>query len=215
MEIKMKRKIAIIGLFILMGVMVGCGKNVDSERKTNLSESSQTETISSQQPEITIVITEENSSETEVTEDINTAENTKEAIIEGTSTADNMSETTDNPNYYQICTALSKEEVEAFASKVKQQILSHNWADIAEEIAYPITVGDITYENKEEFASGDFDDILDDAFMKAIEAESCKNMFCNWQGIMLGTGQLWISEVLNDDLSSQGLKITAINVIGE
>ena len=37
-------------------------------------------------------------------------------------------------------------------------------------------------------------------------------MFCNWQGIMLGeTGQIWINEVLDEEYTSQGLMITAIN----
>ena len=40
----------------------------------------------------------------------------------------------------------------------------------------------------------------------SLEAENCREMFCSWEGIMLGeAGQVWIAEV------SQELKITGIN----
>lgn len=40
-------------------------------------------------------------------------------------------------------------------------------------------------------ASGSFDDNLADDFFTALEEEDCKEMFCNYQGIMLGeTGQV-------------------------
>ena len=47
--------------------------------------------------------------------------------------------------------------------------------------------------NSAEFleASGSFDGSLDDAFFSALENEDCVEMFCNYQGIMLGeTGQV-------------------------
>lgn len=114
-------------------------------------------------------------------------------------------------NSYEVCTSIPKAEVEAFAGQVKQQIVSQNWKGLSENISYPITVGDTTYQNSEEFAAGDFSESLSQKFIDAVEAETCTDMFCSWQGIMMGNGEVWISEVLNDDASSQGLKVTAIN----
>ena len=41
-----------------------------------------------------------------------------------------------------------------------------------------------------------------------LEEEDCKHMACNWKGIMPGkTGRVWVTEALNQDGSSQGLKV--------
>lgn len=117
-----------------------------------------------------------------------------------------------NKDYYAVCTDIVKEEVEAFASQVKRQILEQNWAALAEEIAYPITIAGVTYSDKTAFLAADLSFILTDTFVQDLENETCVDMFCNWQGIMLGNGEIWFGEVLNEDLTSQGLKVTAINI---
>lgn len=54
--------------------------------------------------------------------------------------------------------------------------------------------------------------VIDEDFIKAIEAESCRDLFCNWQGIMLGeTGQIWIGDVYDETQTSHELKVTGIN----
>lgn len=112
-------------------------------------------------------------------------------------------------DFYWMCN-FSKDEVEDFAKEVKQQILDYDWEGLSEKILYPITIGEMTYETKEKFAAEEF--TFDDRFRKLLQEESCEDMFCNWQGMMLGeTGQVWISEFLNEDLSSQGLKVYGIN----
>lgn len=106
--------------------------------------------------------------------------------------------------------AISSQSAEAFAKAVRQQILAYDWNGLSEKIMYPITIGDTTYQTKEEFAAEEF--TFDDSFRKALEEETCENMFSNWQGIMMGeNGQVWISEVLNEDLSSQGFQVSGIN----
>jgi hypothetical protein len=137
------------------------------------------------------------------------AEQTTEKITEEITEAD--SSTTDNEDYYSVCTNLSKSEVEAFAKEVKDQILKKDWTGLAEKVSYPITIAGVTYNGSGEFSNADLDAAFDTDFMTAIEEESCTDMFCNYQGIMLGNGQVWISEVLNDDMTSQGLKILEIN----
>lgn len=120
---------------------------------------------------------------------------------------------TDN-GYYQAATTISSAEVELYAAQIRQQFLMQDWSAISSEISYPITISDITYENREDFlnASNSFGSNLNKAFLTAVENEDCVEMFCNYEGIMIGeSGQIWIGEVLNADFSSQGLKITAIN----
>lgn len=115
---------------------------------------------------------------------------------------------------YRVATSISSVEVERYAAQVRQQFLAHDWTTVASEIAYPVTISDITYSSSAAFleASENFEVDLDEAFFSALEAEDCIEMFCNYQGIMLGeTGQVWIGEVLDENLVSQGLKIIAIN----
>ncbi len=115
---------------------------------------------------------------------------------------------------YGVATSICSVEVERYAAQVRQQFLAHDWTTVASEIAYPVTISDITYSSSAAFleASENFEVDLDEAFFSALEAEDCIEMFCNYQGIMLGeTGQVWIGEVLDENLVSQGLKIIAIN----
>ncbi|MDE6846239.1 MAG: hypothetical protein K2J99_10810 [Lachnospiraceae bacterium] len=116
--------------------------------------------------------------------------------------------------YYSAVTDRTCSEVERYAVRVKQLFLEHDWAAISTEISYPITISDITYSNSADFldASNSFDNSLEEAFFTALEKEDCTEMFCNWEGIMLGeTGQIWISEVLDAESNSHGLKIIAVN----
>ena len=118
-----------------------------------------------------------------------------------------------NDSYYSIVTDIPRAEVESYAAQIKQQFLEHDWSAISAEISYPIMIADITYNNSTDFlnASNGFEDNLQEAFFSALEEEDCVEMFCNWEGIMLGeTGEVWISEVLDEESTSQGLKIIAI-----
>ncbi len=116
--------------------------------------------------------------------------------------------------FYRVATSISSVDVERYAAQVRQQFLAHDWTAVASEIAYPVAISGVTYSSSAAFleASENFDGNLDDAFFSALEAEDCVEMFCNYQGIMLGeTGQVWIGEVLDESLASQGLKIIAVN----
>ena len=114
---------------------------------------------------------------------------------------------------YAVCTDISTWEVERFAKRVRKQILAGDFESIADEIAYPITVDGIPYEDKTAFLRADFVQNPSTSFTDVIRNETGELMFCNWQGIMMGNGEVWFSEVLNNDGSSQGLKIIGINGI--
>lgn len=111
---------------------------------------------------------------------------------------------------YNMVTDLSNEEVEPFAETVKQQFLNHDWKSLSENLQYPITIDGVTCNNPDEFLSADFEASLNPVFFEKLEEEDCREMFCNWQGIMLGeTGQVWLNEY------SGTLKISAVNGLTE
>ena len=114
--------------------------------------------------------------------------------------------------FYAVCTALSKSEVEQFAKEVREMILSSDWEGLSQHISYPITVGGVTYEEGDSFAAADLEELLDLDAVAAIESEDCVDMFCNYGGIMMGNGEVWINEVLKEDLSSSGLWVTSLRI---
>ena len=119
-------------------------------------------------------------------------------------------------DFYSLATDLPASKVEQFAKKVKQQLMIQDWDALSGELSYPVTVDGVIYDTPEEFLAADFGADLNPYFFVELEEETCSRMFCNWSGIMLGkTGRVWVVEALNDDLSSQGLKVRAINGLNE
>lgn len=112
-------------------------------------------------------------------------------------------------DYYAAATSFSKSEVEAFARKVKEALLSEDWDALASLVSDPVTVGD-TSCSLEEFRDMDLSSGLSDELTEALEQEDCSDMFCNWQGIEMGDGQVWISEVVDAD-GKGTLKVISIN----
>jgi len=117
-----------------------------------------------------------------------------------------------NADFYSVCTSLSKDEVEQFAREVKDLILSSNWTVLSEHIAYPITMGGIVYEDSVSFVTAPFEALLDTNAIEAIQNENCTDMFCKYSGIMMGKGEVWIGEVINEDGTSVGLRVIALSI---
>lgn len=115
---------------------------------------------------------------------------------------------------YAVATDKSAWEVERFARKVKRQILARDFRGLCEEIAFPITVDGTVYQDREAFLGADFIQDPNPAFLDALQKEPCGNMFVNYQGIAMGEGAVWIGEILDDNLVSQGLKVYGMNGLG-
>lgn len=114
-------------------------------------------------------------------------------------------------DYYEVATSISASEVEKFALGIKEDVLSGDWASLSEKISYPISINGFTLNESSDFKELDFDGKLSQEFVNAISSESCREMFCNWQGIMMGsTGQIWFAGV-DEGSGTWELKIIGIN----
>ena len=118
-------------------------------------------------------------------------------------------------DYYIIATGVTagvtSEEVEQFAEEIKNDILKRDWDALSEKISYPIAINGTTVTNREDFLKLDIDGKLNQEFVEAIRAETCRKMFCNWQGAMMGdAGQIWFGNVDNGTGTSE-LSIIGIN----
>lgn len=173
-----------------------------AESSVSPSEQSEKEEQSQEKTTASVPVTEMKKPETQETE---TTENTELVSDEQV-----------DSELYTLATNIPKAEVEQYAKQVKQQFLDRDWKALSEKFTYPITIGGTVYENPDEFLAADFEADLNPYFFVELEEESCENMFCNWSGIMMGeTGRVWIVEALNEDFTSNGLRIRAVNGLTE
>ncbi|MEE1256221.1 MAG: hypothetical protein UHN47_06885 [Lachnospiraceae bacterium] len=112
-------------------------------------------------------------------------------------------------NCYAGVTQKSQEEVEEYARQVKELFLNHKWDKIAEMISYPIEINGIVYRTPSEIEHIQLEQNYSEMFMSALGQESCQAMYCDSDGICLGSGEVWIAEV--EQNGSKELKIVSIN----
>ena len=123
--------------------------------------------------------------------------------------SDESIQSSETEDYYMTSTGVTAEE--QFAEEIKNDILKHDWDALSEKISYPIVINGTTVTNREDFLKLDIDGKLNQEFVEAIRAETCRKMFCNWQGVMMGdAGQIWFGNVDNGTGTSE-LSIIGIN----
>ena len=111
---------------------------------------------------------------------------------------ENIQSSETEEDYYMTSTGVTAEEVEQFAEEIKNDILKRDWDALSEKISYPIVINETTVTNREEFLKLDIDGKLNQEFVEAVRAETCRKMFCNWQVVMMGdAGQIWFGNVDN------------------
>lgn len=107
----------------------------------------------------------------------------------------------------------SDQDVEDYVSKIQNYVVNDNKELLAEQVQYPITVKinskATKIQNKDDFISK-YDEILYPDYKKVIINAFTKYLFANYQGIMLGNGEMWINEVPITGNNSK-LMIIAIN----
>ncbi|HMM22036.1 MAG TPA: hypothetical protein PKA10_15060 [Selenomonadales bacterium] len=117
-------------------------------------------------------------------------------------------------NVYIDAGARSTDEVERFAAKLKNDILSRNKNEVAAEVAYPIIVyakgQKVTINSEQEFIE-QFGEIFYPEYVQAIAKCFPVNMHSSYRGIMFGDkGQIWLNYLIFDK-SSVKLMVTGIN----
>jgi uncharacterized lipoprotein NlpE involved in copper resistance len=107
----------------------------------------------------------------------------------------------------------SDQDVENYVRKIQNYIEHDNKEQLAEQTIYPITVkinGKATeIQDKVDFINK-YDEILYPEYKKVIINAFTKYLFTNYQGVMLGNGEMWINEISTTDNNSK-LMIIAIN----
>jgi hypothetical protein len=109
----------------------------------------------------------------------------------------------------------SDDDVENFMKLVKSSVLNGDKEWIANHISYPIKTNifknkAITIKNKRQLIAH-FDQIFHQEFKDMIKSFCVCNMFNNYQGVMLGRGQIWVNNQPDSSEEKFNYTITAIN----
>ena len=122
----------------------------------------------------------------------------------------------EDPDYYSPVTAMEKSEVERLAAAVREAYLVEDWAAIAGMIRYPINMyPDVKVNNAEEFLAYMDGKTVHESDRAVMEAESCRNMFFNGQGICFGDGEIWMNDIHYMTDEPPVLEIVAVSGIVE
>lgn len=191
----MRNKIVqIIMIGVLCFTLVGCATNGTKEETQDENTSTATESSSMQADKI-------ETNTTTKQEELDTQQ------IQDTSAL--STQTQGDDDIYSIATDISKQDVENYMDKVKAAIVNQDMETLYPLISYPITIKGTEYKTQESLKAANLK--FDESYIQEVQKADTKDMFCNYQGIMLGNGEVWIAEVLNKDNTSQGLKIIALN----
>jgi len=98
----------------------------------------------------------------------------------------------------------------AFFDNLKKAVAAGDKAAVAAMIEYPFqaSIGgkSIKIRDTAHFIA-DYDQIITAKVKHALQGQTYETLFANWQGVMVGDGEIWFSGVGDADV----IKITAIN----
>ncbi|MFC4877025.1 hypothetical protein [Microbulbifer halophilus] len=58
----------------------------------------------------------------------------------------------------------------------------------------------------------DYDKVFTSKVRKAVSSQTYPNLFANWQGVMIGDGEIWFGGICSDETcKQQTVRITAVN----
>ena len=118
--------------------------------------------------------------------------------------------------YYSAVTAMEKAEVERLAVSVREAYLAEDWPTIARMIRYPINMyPNVQVNDPEEFLSYMRNKTIHESDRAAMEAESCRDMFFNGQGICFGDGEIWMIDLNYMTEEPPEMRIIAVSGVVE
>lgn len=109
---------------------------------------------------------------------------------------------------------LITESDKAYFLEIKTAIEKHDARWMANNVDLPMNIG-INGKRKPIRTKKDFvknyDDIINENIISAVQSQDANDLFKNWRGIMIGSGQMWILEYREDGSDIDKYVIIAIN----
>ena len=120
-----------------------------------------------------------------------------------------------DPDYYAAVTAMEKSAVEELCAILRAAYLSEDWETIADHLRYPVSVNGTELKNAVAFLDFMKDKTIHESDREQMSAETCRDMFFNGEGICLGAGELWITDLSYMTEEPPEMVIIGINGIVE
>jgi hypothetical protein len=109
---------------------------------------------------------------------------------------------------------LNTQEVQAFLGTIKQAVAQDGRTGLASLVSYPLTVrirGRAVVLKKPADFLAHYSEIMTDSVRQAVLRSELAGLFVNYQGVRLGSGELWFAGVYPPGANRYELKIIAIN----
>ncbi|TWG91113.1 hypothetical protein L598_006000000090 [Mesorhizobium sp. J18] len=102
-----------------------------------------------------------------------------------------------------------------FFEKLKKAVAEHDKQTVASMVDYPfkarINGKAVTIRDAAHFAA-DYDEVFTNKVRDAVAKQTYENLSANWQGVMIGDGEVWFSGICNNDAcEKQTVRIIAVN----
>ena len=103
----------------------------------------------------------------------------------------------------------------AFFDKLKKAVAENDKQTVASMVEYPfkarINGKSVTIRDAAHFVA-DYDKVITPKVKEAVSKQTYPNLFANWQGVMIGDGEVWYSGICsNDACEHQTVRIIAVN----
>ncbi len=111
---------------------------------------------------------------------------------------------------------LAEEQVKPFLAAIQNTVARNDSKALAQMIRFPVRLNrpagrSATIRNSREFMAH-YPKFVTDNWRKAVLRQKYEDLFVNWQGVMIGRGEIWFSGVCKDKSCSRSeLKIIAIS----
>lgn len=110
----------------------------------------------------------------------------------------------ENP-YFGEGKAFTVVDVESFFDKLRNAVLEDDVAWLKDSIRYPLSVKrndtELLITSSSDFASN-YSVIFNNIVKKAVRCQKFNELFANWQGIRVGSGAVWFTRVLRDEIQN-------------
>jgi hypothetical protein len=114
---------------------------------------------------------------------------------------------------------LEESAVHAFLTELQAAVRAGNASKLADLVSYPLPVNTGGHADairtKAQFVKR-YSDIIDSVTAKAILNQRFEDLFSNWQGVMIGSGNVWLSGICENEsprgtCKGQRVLIVAVN----
>ena len=106
-------------------------------------------------------------------------------------------------------------QTKAFFNEIKRTVVSGDKRAVSGMIAYPTTVDLPGVKNKKvrtraEFEAN-FEAIINQKVVKAVQDQAYANLFVNWRGVMIGNGEVWFTALKGPTGKFDQFRIIKVN----